>query len=149
MAFFTIVAKKNPSKPDESPRYYAMQRTIGTLTEDQLADKVSRHTGTSRGIIKAVLTDIIDEVMDNVALGYNVRLGELGIFSVGVKTATPTDKPEDFSEANIDFSTMHLRLTKMFKEKIKANVKMTPFKTVIGEDNPKNIVLEEADEDVA
>lgn len=147
MAFFTLVARKNPNKPDESPRYYAVQRTIGTLTEDQLADKVSRHTGTSRGVIKAVLTDIIDEVMDNVALGYNVRLGELGIFSVGVKTSTPTDKAEDFSEANIDFSTMRLRLTKMFKEKIKTNVKMIPFKSILNEVKPKTELLEEEEEE--
>ena len=132
MAFFTLVARKNPNKPDESPRFYAVQRTIGTLTEDQLAEKVSRHTGTSRGVIKAVLTDIIDEV----------RLGELGIFSVGVKTARPTDKAEDFSEANIDFSTMHLRLTKMFKEKIKTNVKMIPFKSILNEVKPKVEFLE-------
>lgn len=132
MAFYSVVKKKNLQKPEEAPKYYAVQRSIGTLSEDDFVERVSRHTGVSRGIVKAVLTDIIDEVLDNIALGYNVRLGELGIFSIGVKTATPTASEADFSEANIECATLRLRLTKIFEARIKSSIKMRPFTTVTG-----------------
>ena len=141
MAYYKVVSKYNPIKPDEKKKYYAVQRMIGTITEEDMADRISRHTGMSRGIVKAVLTDVIDEVMDDIALGYNVRLGEMGIFSLGVKTHRATATKEDFKDSNVDFARLRLRLTKTFKEKIKGKIKMTPFSNVVTEaeveDDPK------------
>jgi predicted histone-like DNA-binding protein len=102
-----------------------VNRTFGVA---DLAEHMARHnTPFSAGSIKGILTDAVSCIKELVMDGTAVKLDDLAIFSIGIRS-TGADKAEDFNvEKNVKdvhlraratgkLSTSHIGLEKKLKE---------------------------------
>ena len=72
---YTLMARKNLLKPDETPKYYAVARCIGEFLLE--------------------IVNVLDE-------GNIAQMGDLGNFRMSIKTGTPTDTVKEFKTSCID-----------------------------------------------
>ena len=79
--------KENNLDPNSEPLFYARAVQMRTIEFEDLVTHMSEHNSPySRGVIHGVLTDMLDCVKELVLDGKSVRLGDLGLFSVGIKS---------------------------------------------------------------
>ena len=115
----SIFYRKYQNKNSTSKNYgqwYARNVTIGKMvTLDDLAKHMSEHnTPYSKGAITGVLTDMVNCIRELILEGKAVKLPNLAIFSVGIKS-TGADKSEDFNTTkNIKSVYMKARATGEF-----------------------------------
>ena len=84
---YKMVERINPLNKEEDPKWYAKAVQDRTVDFEALCTHMSEHNSPySRGVIHGVLTDMLDCVKELVLDGKSVRLGDLGLFSVGLKT---------------------------------------------------------------
>ena len=77
----------NSHDPEAAPMWYAKASPDRTVEFEGLVTHMSEHNSPySRGVINGVLTDMLDCVKELVLDGKNVRLGDLGLFSVGISS---------------------------------------------------------------
>ena len=77
----------NSQNKEEDPKWYGKAVQDRTIDFEGLVTHMSEHNSPySRGVIQGVLTDMLDCVKELVLDGKNVRLGALGLFSVGISS---------------------------------------------------------------
>lgn len=108
----SIFYRKYQNRVKESKMYgkwYARVVTMGkTVTLEELAEHMAQHnTPYSEGVIRGVLTDMVNCIRELVLEGKSVKIPNLAIFSAGIKS-TGTDNPDDFTPAAC-VSSVYLR----------------------------------------
>jgi len=89
---FKPVPKRNPSKPEEAPKFYAQVVSTGDLTLRQLAKEVSAISTISTADTMAVIEAFLEVVPKALADGKIVRLGDFGSFSLAVSSEGAADE---------------------------------------------------------
>ena len=78
-------------------KWYARAVQDRVMSFDDFVQHMADHnTSFSRGTIHGVLMDMLDCLQHLVLDGKSVRLGDLGLFKVGLRT-TPADSAKDFA----------------------------------------------------
>ena len=97
-------------------KWYGRAVTIGkTIELDDLAKHMAEHnTPYSAGVIKGVLTDMVDCIRELMLEGRAVKLPNLAIFSAGVKTVGANSSAEFTTQKNIKSVYMRARPTGNF-----------------------------------
>ena len=81
------VTRINPNDKEAAPMWYAKAVQDRTIDFEALVTHMSEHNSPySRGVIHGVLTDMLDCVKELLLDGKSVRLGDLGLFSVGIRS---------------------------------------------------------------
>lgn len=77
--YYNVVERKNPADP-ESPetKFYAVQKTLGTVGIKEIAETLATRSGHSAGSVMGVCHDLIEAIAHFVSTGSNVSLGSLG-----------------------------------------------------------------------
>ena len=89
--------KNNNRKSTGYNKYYARKASMGTVELDGLVNHMSGHnTVYSRGVIKGVLEDMVECVRELAYEGKTVKIPNLGLFSVSMKSKGVFD-PADFN----------------------------------------------------
>lgn len=96
-----VVGRRNPGKPTEPAKYYAQAKSNRNVTIDEICKRVSERSSYSRGELVGCIAEYLIEVLHVLEEGNIAEMGVLGNFSLTARTATPTDKPEDFRATNI------------------------------------------------
>ena len=94
-------------------KYYARPVITQTIDLTGLAEHLSNHnTGFSPGATKGLLTDMVKCIKELVLQGYAVRIDDLAIFSLGIRTKKGADSEKDFSvQKNIEGIKFRARAT--------------------------------------
>lgn len=112
-------------------KWFGRAVTMGkTVTLEDLAEHMAQHnTPYSEGVIKGVLTDMVNCIRELVLESKSVKIPNLCIFSAGIKT-TGANKAEDFSAAtNVLSAYLKARSTGRFtREEVtkKASIRELP-----------------------
>jgi predicted histone-like DNA-binding protein len=114
---YKAVAKKNPLKQDDPPKYYANIVTSGNLTLRQLAKEISAISTVSAADTMAVLEGLLEVVPKQLANGNIVRLGEFGSFNIQVKSEGK-DLAKDLTKDQIIKTSVKFRAGKEFMQVI-------------------------------
>ena len=110
---YKLVTRINPQNKSEQPKWYAKAVQDRTIDFEGLVTHMSEHNSPySRGVIHGVLTDMLDCVKELVLDGKSVRLGDLGLFSVGLKTTGAKVRDKWSVAANVLGVTLNVRNTK-------------------------------------
>ena len=82
-------------------KYFAYPVIEETVNLDGLAGHMSSHNSPfSKGVIKGLLTDMVNCIKELLLEGKNVKIDDLAIFSIGIKNQKGgADSEEDFSVA--------------------------------------------------
>lgn len=84
MIKYVIRSKVNPRKREEV-KYYPQMATTSPLTLAQIIKRVEKRSTVSSADVKAVLDALQYEVIEALASGSTVRLGDLGSFRLTIK----------------------------------------------------------------
>ena len=110
---YKMVPRRHPQNKNEQPKWYAKAVQDRTIDFEDLVTHMSEHNSPySRGVIHGVLTDMLDCVKELVLDGKSVRLGDLGLFSVGLKTTGAKVREKWSVAANVLGVTLNVRNTK-------------------------------------
>ena len=96
-----ILTKNNNKKNEKAyGKYYAKPKPGETKGIDYLAEFLhNSNTPFSAGAIKGILTDAVKGIKQILLLGFNVKLDNLAIFSIGIKNKEGAATEEEFSTA--------------------------------------------------
>lgn len=113
MILFKLSKNKNPKIKEAYGKYYARPVVTQTVDLNGLAEHMTEHnTGFSPGATKGLLTDLVKCIKELVLQGLAVKIDDLAIFSIGLKTKKGADSEDDFSVAkNIDGVRLRARAT--------------------------------------
>ncbi len=78
------VAKRNPSKPEEAPRFYLNPVYTGTYTFEDLAKSIADMSTVSEIDSAATLRAFVKVLPNLLKNGFRVDMQGLGIFSLGI-----------------------------------------------------------------
>ena len=94
-------------------KWFAKNVVEETIDLDALSEHMSNHNSPySKGVIKGLLTDMIQCIKELLLEGKNVKIDDLAIFSLGIKNKQMADKEEDFSiSKNIEGVKLKARAT--------------------------------------
>lgn len=105
--------KKNPLDAAAAPKFYASAVTSGEASLRALVKEISARSTVSAADTMAVIESLLEVIPLNLAAGRIVRLGELGSFSVRIKS-TGAETAEKCGKANIQAVKLHFRAGKEF-----------------------------------
>ena len=110
---YKVVSRINPQNKSEQPKWYGKAVQDRTIDFEGLVTHMSEHNSPySRGVIHGVLTDMLDCVKELVLDGKSVRLGDLGLFSVGLKTTGAKSRERWSVSTHVQGVTLNVRNTK-------------------------------------
>ena len=138
----SIFYRKYQNKNEKSVSYgkwFGRSVTLGkTVTLEDLAEHMAQHnTPYSEGVIKGVLTDMVNCIRELVLEGKSVKIPNLCIFSAGIKTVG-AENPEDFTAAtHVRSAYLKARSTGRFtREEVtkKASIRELPEYSTVADD---------------
>ena len=110
---YKMVTRINPQNKSEQPKWYAKAVQDRTIDFEGLVTHMSEHNSPySRGVIHGVLTDMLDCVKELLLDGKSVRIGDLGLFSVGLKTRGAKTRDKWSVASHVQGVTLNVRNTK-------------------------------------
>ena len=93
------LVKNNNRKSTGYNKYYAKKVPGKILTLEQVSNHMAGHnTSFSKGQILGLLTDMVECIRELCAEGNSVKIGDMGIFQVNIKSKGVFD-PNDFNAA--------------------------------------------------
>lgn len=91
-------------------KWYAFPVIEETLNLDDLAEHMSNHNSPySKGVIKGLLTDMVNCIRELLLEGKNVKVDDLAIFSIGIKNAKGGAVSEEDFSVSKNISSVKLR----------------------------------------
>ena len=101
MIEYSIYMMGNPIKPEEPQKAYAKNQVREIWDLNKFCKHIASHNaGYSRGMVKAILSDMCDCLVEQLLNGNKVKLGEFGIFSITIN-CEGAESLEKFTEENI------------------------------------------------
>lgn len=115
---FNAVARKNPQKPNDPPKFYANIVGNGTTTLDDLAKYAASVSTVSKADVLAVLESTFTKIAQDVGDGKIVYVGEYFTLQAG-GSSEGKDKAEDVTGAGIKSVRTIFRPGRMIKDALK------------------------------
>lgn len=128
MQQYVIVSRKNPLKPDENSKFYALARSLRKVDVDEICKRISERSSYSRGELEGCIGEFLIEVQNVLLEGSIANVGKLGSFRLTLQTYRPTSKLDDFSNSHVKGCKINFRPSIQMKEICKT-MKYTPYKT--------------------
>ena len=109
---YRLMQMKNPQTPDGPKKWYARAVQDRTVEFEDFVTHMAEHNSPySRGVIHGVLIDMLACLQELVLDGKSVRLGELGLFSLGI-SGQGADSREEWTTALVDDVHLNVRNTR-------------------------------------
>jgi len=99
MAIFIKLRKDTMGNNTSTHKYYAHVVRTSDITTDDLADRLQENTTFSRGEVKGLIDDLVDEMKLQMSMGHTVVLNGFGRFHLAVESKG-ADSPGDFDIAH-------------------------------------------------
>lgn len=118
---------------DFKDKWYAKAVQDRTMEFEDFVTHMSEHNSPySRGVIHGVLIDMLACLQELVLDGKSVRLGELGLISIGMST-TPAPTAGEFTAANIKGVHLNVRNTKTWSnQELRKRCRLTELTAYAG-----------------
>ena len=140
MILFKLSKNKNPKIKEAYGKYYARPVVTQTIDLNGLAEHMTEHnTGFSPGATKGLLTDMVKCIKELVLQGFAVKIDDLAIFSIGLKTKKGADSEDDFSVTkNIEGVRLRARATgNLTSSKLDLQASLKNASNLLAEDSGK------------
>ena len=101
MIEYSVYLMSNHLNPNDAPKAYAKNQIREIWDLDKFCKHIASHnSGYSRGMVKAILSDMCDCLVEQLLNGNKIKLGSLGVFSTSI-SSDGADSIDKFTEANI------------------------------------------------
>lgn len=105
---YSVVAKRNPLRPNDPKRFYAVSQIREDINEDQLASDIAFATSLTEGDVRNVLRNLTFQIGNRLLAGDQVTLGSLGSFFLQV-SSEGADVRTEFTYHNIKKAKFRFR----------------------------------------
>ena len=85
---YTLMARKNLLKPNETPKYYAVARSGRKVTVKEVCKRITERSSYSKGELEGCIGEFLLEIVNVLEEGNIVQMGDLGNFRMSIKTGT-------------------------------------------------------------
>ncbi len=87
--------KENPFKEEDGKRVlYPSVVVKETLDTEKITASIARHSAYTKATLSGVVNEVIDEIVERLQNGYNVKIDGLGTFSLSLSAREVTDRDE-------------------------------------------------------
>ena len=101
MIEYSVFLMTNYLKPEDGAKAYAKNQVREIWDLNKFCKHIASHNaGYSRGMVKAILSDMCDCIVEQLLNGNNIKLGEFGVFGISIN-CEGAESLEKFSEENI------------------------------------------------
>ena len=113
--FYNIVQRRNPLKKDEPVKYYPVLKSLGKVSEKEVARLIADETTLNPKEAEMTIYQL-EKVLKRVLLdGHTVQLGELGTFML-TANSEGADTEKEATADNIKKLSLHFRTSKEMQE---------------------------------
>lgn len=116
-AKFRAVGRSDPRNPTAPKKYYPILRSTGRVTLRRLAERIALMSTVSTADTMAVLESLLAVVPQELGEGRIVQLGDLGSFSLRIRTEASTTEDE-VTARKITSATPAFRAGRLFKDSL-------------------------------
>ena len=121
--FYNKIQRGNPSNPNAPKKWYPILKSIGHMTEKQVAKEIADETTLNPKEAEMALYQFQKVLTKAILDGKTVKLGELGSFQLTIKSKG-VDNESDVTASLVE--KVNLRFTP--SSEIKDNLKKAQFK---------------------
>lgn len=121
---YIVVERKNPLKPQNPTKFYAMARSNRRVDTDEVIKRISERSSYSIGELKGCITEFLLEIENQLEIGNIVLMGDLGSFRITIATKNATDTAKEFKPATC-IKISHVRFSP--GERLKAMCKAMKY----------------------
>lgn len=90
---YTVREKANYINREEPPKYYMTAVSFNCISRTRLINHMAHNTSMTKEEARTALNSIYDSLLHFLELGFNVSLGDLGYFSLSLRShGSPTPK---------------------------------------------------------
>lgn len=101
MIEYSVYLMNNRLTPEDGPKAYAKNQIREVWDLDKFCKHIASHnSGYSRGMVKAILSDMCDCLIEQLLNGNKIKLGSLGVFSTSI-SSDGAESIDKFTETNI------------------------------------------------
>ena len=101
MIEYSVFLMTNYLKPEDGAEAYAKNQVREIWDLNKFCKHIASHNaGYSRGMVKAILSDMCDCIVEQLLNGNKIKLGEFGVFSISIN-CEGAESLEKFTEENI------------------------------------------------
>lgn len=101
MIEYSVYLMSNHLNPNDAPKAYAKNQIREVWDLDKFCKHIASHnSGYSRGMVKAILSDMCDCLVEQLLNGNKIKLGSLGVFSTSI-SSDGAESIDKFTETNI------------------------------------------------
>jgi predicted histone-like DNA-binding protein len=111
---YNVVARVNPLKREETPKFYATFNSKGKRNLRYIAQRISDKSTLNIIDVKAVLEGLLQVIPEEINDGYIVELEEFGNFGVTC-SSSPSATEEEVTASNIEKVNLQFRPGKLIK----------------------------------
>lgn len=113
----------NMQGEEEEQKLYPQLVTSGTITLKDLMEHKSKHTTFSPAEVVGMITFLEDAMVEYLAQGYHVKLGDIGTFSASLTSRKVTSKDE-IRAKSVHFDNVLFRADKKLRKRIGVEMKL-------------------------
>ena len=109
--------KRNPLQPDAPKKWYLYSKSVGTVTEKEVAKQLVDETTLNAKEAEMAIAQLRKIVLRNLQNGYTVRLGDWAYFHTTIHSKPSATAGEAVAD-KIKKVSMHLGYDKAFQEEL-------------------------------
>ena len=114
---YNVQQKRNPAKPNEPRKWHLYCKSIGTVSESEVARQIAEETTLNPKEAEMALAQLRKIVLRNLQAGNTVRLGDWAYFYATLQCeGAPTE--DEAMPAKVKKVAMHMRYEKSFQEEL-------------------------------
>ena len=125
-AFYDLMPVPSKGEDGEAPKLYPKMIPYQTVMFDELAEKIARHSGLTKGNILAVMEEIEYWTTRLLSDGYRVQIGHIGVASVSLKTDAEVRDKDEIHAQSIRFGKVKVTVSKQFSKQCSGDVLRAP-----------------------
>lgn len=90
-----------------------------TVTKKELIDRIADRTGNKRVVVKRVIQQFLDEIMDELGRGNRLEFRDFGVFESKVRAARVAQNPKTLERVHVaEKRTVKFKVGRIMKQKL-------------------------------
>jgi len=95
---YVVQLRKNPKDPAASPKYYLINKTFAPIDRDFLIKDMVQNTSLNFQEASTGIDYLFKAIPKYISLGFTIKLGNLGYFTVGIQSEGSETEEEATAE---------------------------------------------------
>ena len=108
----------------------AMKNEKKTVTKKDLVDRIAEQTGNKRVLVKKIVQQFLDEVIDELGYGHRLEFRDFGVFEIRERAARVAQNPKTLARVEVpEKRTVKFKVGRLMKERLQNNHESEPAST--------------------